>query len=177
VTAETYAKATLRQRAEHELKELAIISAYLYVTLGAVILMKTAVLHTEGIAFAPLGIAIVKAVVLGKFVLLGNMVHVGGRDISGPLIWPTLRRAFAFLVLLVVLTIIEEAVVGLFHGRPITASLGALFGARLQETLAGYLIMLLVLIPFFAFRVLSEALGEGRLERMFFVERQSVPRK
>jgi hypothetical protein len=177
VATETYAKATLRQRAEHELKELAIISAYLYVTLGAVILMKTAILHTEGIAFAPLGIAIVKAVVLGKFVLLGNLAHIGGRDISGPLIWPTLRRAFAFLVLLVILTIIEEVVVGLFHHQSIAASLGELFGARLQETLAGYLIMLLVLIPFFAFRVLSEALGEGRLERMFFVTRESVPRK
>jgi hypothetical protein len=32
VTTETYAKVTVRQRAEHELKELAIISAYLYVT-------------------------------------------------------------------------------------------------------------------------------------------------
>jgi hypothetical protein len=156
----------------HEFKELAIISAYLYVTLGAVILMKAAVLHAEGIAFTPWGIAIVKAVVLGKFVMLGNLVHVGGRDISGPLIWPTLRRAFAVVVLLIVLTIIEEVVVGLLHGRSITASLGDLFGTRLAETLAGYLIMLLVLIPFFAFRVLSEALGEGRLERMFFVERR-----
>ena len=172
---ETHAKPTLRQRAEHELKELAIISAYLYVTLGAVILMKTALLHTEGIPFAPYGIAIVKAVVLGKFVLLGNLAHVGGRDISGPLIWPTLRRAFAFLVLLVILTIIEETVVGLFHHQPIAASLGELFGTRLQETLAGYLIMLLVLIPFFAFRVLSEALGEGRLERMFFSRRYPCP--
>jgi hypothetical protein len=34
-----------------------------------------------------------------------------------------------------------------------------------------------VLIPFFAFRVLSEVLGEGRLERMFFVERQSMERR
>jgi hypothetical protein len=98
--------------------------------------------------------------------------HIGGREISGPLVWPTLRRAFAILVLLIVLTIIEEAVVGLFHGRPIAASLGDLFGTRLAETLAGYLIMLLVLIPFFAFRVLSETVGEGRLERMFFVERR-----
>jgi hypothetical protein len=171
LTTNAGAKATLRHRAMHEVKELAIISTYLYVTLGAVIMMKTAVLHTDDINFTPWGIAIVKAVVLGKFVLLGNMVHVGGRDISGPLVWPTLRRAFAVLVLLIVLTIIEEAVVGLFHHRSIAASLGELFGARLEETLAGYLIMLLVLIPFFAFRVLSEALGEGRLERMFFVER------
>jgi hypothetical protein len=79
-------------------------------------------------------------------------------------------------VLLVILTIIEEVVVGLFHQRSIAASLGELFGARLLETLAGYLVMLLVLIPFFAFRVLSEALGEGRLEWMFFVARESVPR-
>jgi hypothetical protein len=28
-----------------------------------------------------------------------------------------------------------------------------------------------------AFRVLSEALGEGRLARMFFVERESIKRK
>ena len=173
LTTNTSAKATLHQRAMHELKELAIISAYLYVTLGAVIMMKTAVLRTEGgVEFIPWGIAIVKAVVLGKFVLLGNLVHVGGRNTTRPLIWPTLRRAFAFLVLLIVLTIIEEAVVGLFHHRSIAASLGELFGARLEETLAGYLIMLLVLIPFFAFRVLSEALGEGRLERMFFIARE-----
>jgi hypothetical protein len=45
----TNAKATLHDRVMHELKELAIISAYLYITLGAVIMMKTAVLRTEGL--------------------------------------------------------------------------------------------------------------------------------
>ena len=148
VATETSTKAKLHHRAMHELKELAIISAYLYVTIGAVIMMKTAV--------------------LGKFVRLGNMVHVGGRDISGPLIWPTLRRAFAFLVLLVVLTIIEEAVVGLFRGRSVAASLGELAGGdagRLPDHAAGA-------DPVLCLRVLSEALGEGRLERMFFIARE-----
>jgi hypothetical protein len=69
------------------------------------------------------------------------------------------------------LRFIEEIVVGLLHHRPAIASLGELFGPRLRETLAGYLIMLLGLIPYFAFRVLGEALGEGRLVRMFFVAR------
>jgi hypothetical protein len=36
-------------------------------TLGAVIMMKTAVLHTDDINFTPWGIAIVKALVLAKF--------------------------------------------------------------------------------------------------------------
>jgi hypothetical protein len=49
--------------------------------------------------------------------------------------------------------------------------------SRLEETLAGYLVMLVVLIPYFAFRVLDEALGEGRLTRMFFVEREPMARR
>src|SRR5277367_3016380 len=91
---ETSTKATLHQRAMHELKELAIISVYLYITLGAVIMMKTAVLRTEGgVEFIPWGIAIVKAVVLAKFMLLGNAMKLGGGNTTGALIWPTLRRA------------------------------------------------------------------------------------
>jgi hypothetical protein len=169
---ETHAKATLYQRATHEMKELLIIAVYLYITLGAVILMKTAVLHAEGIDFSPWGIAAIKAAVLAKFILIGDAMKIGVRNTSRPLIWPTLRRSFSALLLLIVLTIIEEAVVGVFHHRSIAASLGDLFGPRLEETIAGYLIMLLILIPYFAFRVLSEALGEGRLERMFFVTRE-----
>jgi hypothetical protein len=42
----TETKAPLHQRAMQELKEFAILTIYLYVTLGAVVLMKTAVLHT-----------------------------------------------------------------------------------------------------------------------------------
>ena len=74
------------------------------------------------------------------------------------------------------MTLIEEAVVGLFHHRSIADSLGDLLGVRLEETIVGYVLTLLVLIPFFAFRVLSEALGEGRLERMFFIEREPPDR-
>jgi hypothetical protein len=160
VATETPAKATLPQRATHEIKELLILTAYLYITLGAVIVVKTAVLHTAGIEFAPWGLAIVKALVLAKFILVGDAMKIGEGH-TGPLIWPTLHKAFGFLLLLVILTIIEEAVVGLFHHRP----------------LAGYLIMLLVLIPYFAFQVLDDALGKGRLVRMFFVEREPMAPK
>jgi hypothetical protein len=169
---EINAKATLRQRAIHELKELVFISLYLYITLGAVILVKTAVLHTQGVEFAIWGVAIVKAVVLAKFMLIGEAMKIGERNSTIRLIWPTLQKAFALLVLLIIMTIIEEAVVGLFHDKSIVASIGELAGPRLEETIAGYVIMLLVLIPYCAFRVLDVALGEGRLARMFFVERE-----
>jgi hypothetical protein len=170
MTIETTTKAKLGQRAVHEFKELAILTAYLYVTIGAVILMKAAVLHTAGVSFVPWGIAIVKALVLAKFMLIGRAM-IGERFSNRPLIWPTLHKSFAFLVLLIVLTVIEEIVVGFFHHQSVADSLGELTGAKLYETLAGYIIMLLVLIPYIAWGVLDEALGEGRLARMFFVDR------
>ncbi len=174
---ETNAKATPRRRAVNELKELAIVFVYLYITLGAVILMKTAVLHDQGISFAPWGIAAVKAVLLAKFILIGRAMKLGEGYATRPLIWPTLYKAFAFLVLLVVLTVIEEVVVGLFRHQSVAATLGELTGARRDEFLAGILIVLLVLIPYFAFHVLDEALGEGTLTRMFFVEREAMARR
>lgn len=174
---ETTVKTTLQQRAMHEVKEFAILAVYLYITLGAVILMKTAVLHSQGIEFAFWGVAAIKAVVLAKFMLIGNALKIGERNSTRPLIWPTLHKAFGFLVLLIIMTTIEQAIVGLFHRQSIASSLGELVGPRLEETIAGFLIILLVLIPFFAFRILSDALGEGRLARMFFVERESMKRK
>jgi hypothetical protein len=175
VATEAYAKATLRQRAVHELTEFAILTTYLYITLGAVILMKASVLHDHGIHFAPWGIAAVKAAVLAKFMLLGRAMKFGERYSSRPLIWPTLYRSFAFLVLLVVLTIIEEVVVGQFYHQSVAASLNELAGAKLYETLADIVILFLVLIPYFAASVLNEALGEGSLVRMFFGGREFVP--
>lgn len=137
--------------------------------------MKTGVLHDQGISFGPWAIAAVKSVLLAKFILLGRAMKIGESQTARPLIWPTLHKAFAFLVLLVVLTIIEEVVVGLFHHQSVAASLGELTGAKLDEFLAGILTVLLVLIPYFAFHVLNEALGEGTLARMFFVELRPMP--
>jgi hypothetical protein len=74
-------------------------------------MMKTAVLHSQGIEFVPWGIAVVKAVVLAKFMLLGNAMKIGERYNTKLLIWPVLHKALAFLVLLVIMTIIEEGIV------------------------------------------------------------------
>jgi len=172
--AEAVAKPTLRERGVHEAREFAIIAVYLYITLGAVILYKAAVLHGQGIGFEPWGLAIVKAAVLAKFVLIGHAMRLGEGFKAGSLIWPTLYKSFSFLIFLVVLTIIEAIVVGLFHQRPVVASLQELFGARLYEILAGFLVMLLILIPYFAFRELAEVLGRGTLVRLFFSDRTAA---
>jgi hypothetical protein len=177
MASEAITKAPLHKRAFREAREFVFLTAYLYITLGAVIVMKTAVLQSYGIASFYWGVAIIKALLLAKFILLGRAMKIGERFKDRALIWPTLNKSLAFLVLLVVLTVIEEAVVGLIHHRSIASALGDLFGAQLEVTAAGILIIWLALIPYCAFSVLDEALGEGRLAKMFLVAREPLERR
>ena len=90
----TTAKPSLRHRATEELKELLILSLYLYVCLGALIIMKSAILNSVGVEFDLWGIAAIKALLLAKFMLIGKALHLGEKK-NMPLAWPTLYQSAA----------------------------------------------------------------------------------
>ncbi|MGP8121815.1 MAG: hypothetical protein ACLP8B_15015 [Xanthobacteraceae bacterium] len=151
---------------------MAVISAYLFVCFAAEIQFKASVLHAHDAFLALLGVAAVKAVICAKFMLLGSAFHVGGRLTRPPLILPTLYRSFAFLVLLIVLNVIEEAVVGLIHGRTVRESLVEIAGGTWQQIIATSVILVLILIPYFAFRALGDIIGEKTLVQLYFAPRE-----
>src|ERR1700691_378696 len=109
------AKQHLKERAADELKEFLVVTVYLYICFAAIIYLRAAILHAHGVAYAPFGIAIAKALICAKFVLVGRMVHLGERFKHRPLIWPTLYKSFVFLVFLLILNALEEVLVGFIH--------------------------------------------------------------
>jgi hypothetical protein len=163
---------SVRERIGKETREFAVIAAYLYICFAALVYLKAAILHAYGIPFEPFGLAAVKALICAKFVLVGRMFGLGDRFKTRPLIWPTLYQSFAFLVLLLVLDALEEIIVGLVHHRTLADSLAELGGGTLYQLIAMSFIVFLMLIPFFAFRVLGEVVGERNLVRVFFVPRR-----
>jgi hypothetical protein len=172
MVSQTGSRSTVTQKLGGELREFAFIAAYLYVCFGALILYKTAILHGEGISYTPYGIAVVKALLLGKFILVGQALRIGDRYKSRRVIHVIALKAVLFLLMLLVLSVIEEAIVGLIHGRTITASLGEVAGDSLPQILATCFIMLLILIPYLSYRELGEVLGEGRLQQLLFESRE-----
>ena len=166
-------KRPLREKAVEELKAFAALSAYLYVCLGAVILYKSAVLREVGVSFTIWGIALVKAMILAKFMLVGRMLHLGKRLRHRPLIWPTVYHSLMYLILLLILTTIEELFVGLIHRRALADSLAHIVGPTFLQGCAVCLILFLILVPYSAFTCLSDALGERETFRLFFVDRST----
>ncbi len=163
--------AVLTRRVAHEFLEYAIVSIYLYICFGVLQFYKTAILHANGVSYLPYGIAVVKALILGKFILLGNAAGLGDRFARRRPIYVIIHKALMFLLLLLVLSLIEEIIVGLVDGRPIGASVAAVGGGDHLQLLATSAIMLLILVPYIAFRELNEVLGEGRLRHVLLKPR------
>jgi hypothetical protein len=154
-----------------ELRQYAEISAYLYICFGALLFYKLAILHGHGVSYAPYGMAAIKALVLGKFIILGHMAGLGERYGKRRAVSVIAYKSFIFLGMLLALSVMEEAVVGLFHGQSVAASLAAFLGGSLLQVLATCLIMLLILIPYFAYGELGEVLGEARLRQLLLEPR------
>jgi hypothetical protein len=161
------------QKAVSEFKEMAALAAYLYVCLGAVVLFKYTTLQQVGVGFEAWGIAAVKALLLAKFMLIGRAFHLGKRFGDRPLIWPTLYHAFMFLILLLILSTLEELLVGLLHHRPVVESLTHVLGSTFLQAISVCFILFLILVPYSAFICLGEVLGEREVIRLFFVSRAS----
>jgi hypothetical protein len=162
--------ASFREKAFGQFKEMAALALYLYVCLGAVVLLKAAILQDVGVHFAIWGIAAVKALLLAKFMLLGREFQIGRKFRDRPLILPILYHALIFLVLLLVLSTIEELVVGSIRHRPLSDSLAHIVGPTVFEGLAVCLVLFLILIPYSAYDCLEDVLGEREAFRLFFVD-------
>ena len=173
MTAEAISKSTISERMVDELKEFIVIAAYLFVCFSALAYLKYAILQAQDIAFAPFGFAAAKALICAKFMSVGHAMHLGERYKTRALIWPTLYRSLVFLALLLVLNVLEEVAVGLFHHRTVADSLSSVGGGTLQQLIATSFVIFLVLVPFFAFRSLGEVVGRQNLVRVFLHSRNS----
>jgi hypothetical protein len=172
VTANIPSKTNVGTKAANELRHLVILTIYLYITFSALIFYKSAVLRGAGVDWMPWGLAAIKAVLVAKFVLIGSALRIGERYQTKPLIWPTLYNSVVFLMIVSILTVIEEAVVGLFHGRTMWDSIAGLGGGTPEQLVATLVIVFFIFFPYFAIHFLGEVMGEKAIFRLFFVKRQ-----
>jgi hypothetical protein len=157
---------SLKHRLREELRKYLIVSAYLYVCFGALQLYKAALLQDAGVHYLPLGVAVLKALIVGKFLLIGDAVQTRMRRQPQGLPGRIAKRIFWLLVILVLLTIAEELVVGWIHGQSIAEMRTEFHSRSMLELLAEMLVMLLILVPLVAAAELNQALGEGGLRRL-----------
>jgi hypothetical protein len=167
-------KGELKKKIVHEIGEYLIIVCYLTLVFAAFTQYRRFLLAAHDIAYTEYGVAVIEALILGKVVMIGDILHLGRRLEQKPLIYPTLLKTVVFSVFVAAFTLIENMIKGLWEGKGAMAGLIDLFGKIPYELLAGSLIIFVSLIPFFAFRELGQVLGEGKLWVLFFKKRADL---
>jgi hypothetical protein len=156
----------LKERLREELRKYLIVSVYLYICFVAILLYKASLLSEEGLHYLPFGLAAAKALIIGKFLLIGESVGVGSRIAVPTLLHRIAYRVMLLFILVVALSIAEELVVGWLHHHSVAQTIDELRQKYLPEKLATWLLILLILIPLVAFAEISRALGPGALGRL-----------
>ena len=159
-------KSSIGHRFIEEMRAYAIISLYLWICFSALLLNKTALLPADSVQFLPFGTAAVKALIFGKFILIGKAVKAGARIKPDVLLPRIIWKSLAMLLLLLVFTAIEELIVGLVHGQAISGIIAEFLDRPWLQNIAPSVVMLLVLIPMISFEEIDHVLGDGRLKRM-----------
>lgn len=165
-------KPTLKQKAYQGVKEYLVITCYLWVVFALFVLYKSVVLAEHHIPFAPQGFALLNALALARVIMVAQHLHFGERFNEAPLIYTTVFKSVAFAILLGCFKILEETLIGLYHGHSFYESISAVGGGTLKGILVLITILAVVLIPFFAFTELSSVFGEDKLRKLLFTSRQ-----
>src|SRR3990167_9210885 len=134
------------QRVLQELRNYLLISAYLYVCFGVLAMNEAALLQVNDVQFAPYGVALIKALVLGKVILIGHVLSVGQLSGGAPLLHKIAWKALAMLLFLLAFKALEELVVGWHHGETTARIMAELLDRSWIEFVAPITLMLLPLI-------------------------------
>jgi len=159
-------KPSLKARLYHELKTFLMIFSYLWLMFFVFLVHEWAVLASNHIGFRFYGLAAVNALILSKIMLIAEELHFADRLKDKPLIYPIASKSIAFSVLLMVSYIIEEIVVGLFHGKTAAESFPEIGGGGLMGVLIIGAILCIALAPFFSFREIARAIGEAEFRTL-----------
>lgn len=161
---------SLGQKVRSEMTAYLAISTYLFICFSILILFEDSLLQKTGGTLLPLSVAVVKALVIGKFILIGKAIGVGERRSPRVLVHRIFWKSAATLGALMLFVSIEEVVVGLAHGREVSQVAAEFLARPLMEKVAPSALMFLVLLPLIAFEELDRALGDGVIRHLLFAE-------
>jgi len=164
-------KAVWRKKIVQEMTEYYINFTYMAFFFGIFAIYRDLVVAGYEISYWSYGFILVKALVLAKLIMIGDIMGLGRGLEDRPLIFPTLYKSIIFVVWVACFSVLEHMIEGFIHGKGLAGGFDELLRTGWDELLARCLVTFLAFIPFFAFRELERVLGEGKIRALFLRRR------
>ena len=159
------ARAELKRKAEHELRELLEIFLYLAFFFCALATYGMLLLDEFHVKYWNYAFALINALVITKVIMIGEYAHVGKRGETKSLLLSAVWKAFLFGLLVFGFHVVEEMVKRLIHGSDMAA---ASHEIRVDQLLGRSLVVFCTFIPLFAFREFRRVMGEDKFRALVF---------
>ena len=155
---------SFKQKAKKELKDYFRISIYLAFFFCALVTYTNLLVRQYGGSSLNYTFAIINALVIGKVILIGEMVNLGKRAEARPLYQSVLLKAILFSLLVLAFHFLEEFIKRLIHGEPS----GTVWrNIDPNELIGRSLLVFCTFLPLFAFIELRRVLGEEEFFALF----------
>jgi len=164
-----------KKRIIDELRNLSITVIYIWVLLSVFALHREIILASYHINYsAKFGFALINALILAKFMWLGEILHAGKKAAGKALLYSTLWNSGLFTVILMLCHLLEETLLKLWtHGLSIMESISETV-AHPRDLFATGMLVFVVLMPFFFAKGLIEILGKDEIKRLLLRSRSTA---
>ena len=161
-------KEGLRHRIKDEFIQASLLALYFAAWFCAIAFFSFALLREAAIPIAPFGLAIIKAGLCAKFMMIGKAIYPLKVDAKRGLIKSIFWHSIVYLGIVLVLSFTEAGINGLFHGKSFLESLSS-FGHGDPIYIAALSLMYwLILWPYLIVLGLNQSLGDTAVHTILF---------
>lgn len=149
------------------IEEYLINFVYMAIFFSAIILYRRLVLAEYGIVLNDYFLGVIKALVIAKVVMIGDILKISHKFENKPLIIPIMYKAILFTLWVALFDVSEKLIRALINNGTKSDVYTDVMNDLSPEWLGSLLLIFLSFIPFFAFKELSKVLGEQKTQGLF----------
>lgn len=161
-------KKSLRHRIKDEFIQAALLALYFAAWFCAIAFFTFMVLREAEIPITPFGLAIIKAGLCAKFMMIGKAIYPFKVDANRGLIRSIFWHSIIYLLIVLSLSYLESGIDGLLHGKSFIESISS-FGYGNPVYVASLsIIYWLILWPYLIVLGLQQSMGDEAVHRILF---------
>ena len=162
------AKESLRHRIKDEFVQASLLALYFAAWFCAIAFFSFALLREAAIPITPFGLAIIKAGLCAKFMMIGKAIFPLRVDANRGLVKSLFWHSIAYLGIVLILSFAEAGIDGLLHGKSFLESLSS-FGHGDPIYITALSIMYwLIVWPYLIVLGLNQSLGNQAVHAILF---------
>jgi hypothetical protein len=164
----TEVKEGLRHRIKDEFVQASLLALYFAAWFCAIAFFSFALLREAAIPITPFGLAIIKAGLCAKFMMIGKAIFPLRVDANRGLVKSLFWHSIAYLGIVLILSFAEAGIDGLLHGKSFLESLSS-FGHGDPIYITALSIMYwLIVWPYLIVLGLNQSLGNQAVHAILF---------